>query len=192
MAIDMRTLVKVLLTLVLMLSAGGVMSAQKFSLSVNLIECARLGTLNLDASYALGRHWSITAGARYNPFTYYKGNPDRQFQARQQSYAVGARLWPWHIMSGWWFGAKTRWQEYNVGGVRSRQTREGDRFGGGLYAGYAHMIAPHLNIEFGLGVWAGADIYKVYSCPSCGLTLDDGVKGFILPDDITIGLVYVF
>lgn len=192
MAIDMRGLVKVLLVLLLMAFAEGVMRAQKFSLSVNLIECARLGTLNLDASYALGRHWSVTAGARYNPFTYYKGNSDKQFQARQQSYAVGARLWPWHIMSGWWFGAKTRWQEYNVGGVRSRQTREGDRFGGGLYAGYAHMIAPHLNIEFGLGVWAGADIYKVYSCPSCGLTLDDGVKGFILPDDITIGLVYVF
>lgn len=192
MAIDMRGLVKVLLALLLMAFAEGVMRAQKFSLSVNLIECARLGTLNLDASYALGRHWSVTAGARYNPFTYYKGNLDKQFQARQQSYAVGARLWPWHIMSGWWFGAKTRWQEYNVGGVRSRQTREGDRFGGGLYAGYAHMIAPHLNIEFGLGVWAGADIYKVYSCPSCGLTLDDGVKGFILPDDITIGLVYVF
>ena len=54
----------------------------------------------------------------------------------------------------------------------------------------AHV--SYLNIEFGLGVWAGADIYKVYSCPSCGLTLDDGVKVFILPDDITIGLVYVF
>ena len=58
--------------------------------------------------------------------------------------------------------------------------------------GNAHMLAPHLNLEFGLGLWAGADIYKVYSCPSCGLTLDGGVKGFVLPDDITIALVYVF
>ena len=192
MAIDMRRMRRLLLSLVLVLLASGVARAQKFSLSVNLIECARLGTLNLDTSYALGRHWSVTAGARYNPFTYNKSDPDRQFQARQQSYSVGARLWPWHIMSGWWFGAKTRWQEYNVGGVMSRQTREGDRFGGGLYAGYAHMITQHLNVEFGLGLWAGVDIYKVYSCPSCGLTLADGVKGFVLPDDITIGLVYVF
>ena len=182
---------KIVLILILLLT-GGMLNAQKYSVSVNLLECARLGTLNLDASYAVGRHWSLTAGARYNPFTYYAGDSERQFQARQQSYAVGARLWPWHIMSGWWFGVKTRWQEYNIGGVISPRTREGDRWGGGLYAGYAHMIAPHLNVEFGAGVWAGADIYKVYSCPSCGLTLDDRVKGFVLPDDITIALVYVF
>ena len=192
MSIDMRTIKLILLTFLLMLTTSNLVRAQKFSLSVNLLECARLGTFNIDASYAVGRHWSLTASARYNPFTYYKGDPDRQFQARQQSYALGARLWPWHIMSGWWFGTKARWQEYNIGGVFSRETREGDRFGGGLYAGYAHMLTPHLNLEFGVGLWVGADIYKVYSCPSCGLTLDGGVKGFILPDDITIGLVYVF
>ena len=192
MVIDMWGMKRGLLTLVFVLLAGGVVRAQKYSLSVNLIECARLGTLNLDASYALNRYWSVTAGVRYNPFTYYKGDVERQFQARQHSYSVGVRLWPWHVMSGWWFGAKSRWQEYNIGGVVSRQTREGDRFGGGVYAGYAYMIAPHLNLEFGMGVWAGADIYKVYSCPSCGLTVDGGVKGFVLPDDMTIGLVYVF
>ena len=190
MAIDMRGIKLMIVTLLLL--SGSVLHAQKYSLSMNLLECARLGTLNIDASYAIDRHWSLTAGVRYNPFTYHKGDSEKQFQARQQSYAVGARLWPWHIMSGWWFGAKTRWQEYNIGGVISPQTREGDRLGGGLYAGYAHMLAPFLNLEFGLGLWAGADIYKVYSCPSCGLTLDNGVKGFVLPDDITIALVYVF
>lgn len=190
MAIDMMRIKLMVVTLLLL--SGSVLHAQKYSLSMNLLECARLGTLNIDASYAIDRHWSLTAGARYNPFTYHKGDSEKQFQARQQSYAVGARLWPWHIMSGWWFGAKTRWQEYNIGGIISPQTREGDRLGGGLYAGYAHMLAPFLNLEFGLGLWAGADIYKVYSCPSCGLTLDNGVKGFVLPDDITIALVYVF
>jgi hypothetical protein len=191
MVIDMSSVKKIVAVLLLLLIANA-LKAQKYSISMNLLECARLGTFNLDASYAIDRHWSLTAGARYNPFTYHKGDPERQFQARQQSYAVGARLWPWHIMSGWWFGAKTRWQEYNIGGVMSSQAREGDRLGGGLYAGYAHMLAPYLNIEFGLGLWAGADIYKVYSCPSCGLTLDDGVKAFVLPDDISIALVYVF
>ena len=84
------------------------------------------------------------------------------------------------------------WQEYNAGGMFSQQTREGDRYGGGLYAGYAHMLAPHLNLEFGVGMWAGADVFTVYSCPSCGLTLKSGVKGFVLPDDIMLALVYVF
>ena len=184
--------IKISFALLLFLLAGGMVQAQKLSLSVNLLECAQLGTLNMDASYALGRHWSITAGARYNPFTYNEGNPERQFQARQQSYAVGARLWPWHIMSGWWFAAKLRWQEYNMGGIWSPQTREGDRFGGGLYAGYAHMLAPHMNLEFGIGLWTGADVYKVYSCPVCGLTTDSGIKSFVLPDDIMLALVYVF
>ena len=188
----MYRIIKTVLPLLVFLLLGGAARAQKFSVSVNILETAQLGTLNMDASYALDRHWSLTAGARYNPFTYNGGDPERQFQARQQSYAVGTRLWPWHIMSGWWFAAKLRWQEYNVGGIVSPQTKEGDRFGGGLYAGYAHMLAPHLNIEFGIGLWAGADIYKVYSCPLCGLTIDGGVKSFVLPDDITIALVYVF
>ena len=192
MPIDMRRLVKTGLTMLLVLLMGGVTRAQKMSLSVNLLECANLGTLNMDASYALDRHWSLTFGARYNPFTYHEGNPDRQFQYRQQSYAAGVRLWPWHIMSGWWFAAKFRWQEYNAGGMFSQQTREGDRYGGGLYAGYAHMLAPHLNLEFGVGMWAGADVFTVYSCPSCGLALKSGVKSFVLPDDIMLALVYVF
>ena len=79
-----------------------------------------------------------------------------------------------------------------MGGIWSPQTREGDRFGGGLYAGYAHMLAPHLNLEFGIGLWTGADVYKVYSCPGCGLTTDSGIKSFVLPDDIMLALVYVF
>jgi hypothetical protein len=192
MGTDMMLRRKVVCTLLLLTLACGLARAQKFSLSVNLLECARLGTLNLDASYAVGRHWSVTAGARYNPFTYRKGEPDRQFQARQQSYSAGVRVWPWHIMSGWWFAAKGRWQEYNMGGILSRTTREGDRFGGGLYAGYALMLAPHLNMEFGVGLWAGMDVYKVYSCPVCGLSLNSGNKFFILPDDVMISLVYVF
>ena len=167
-------------------------SAQKFSISTNLLGYVELGTLNLDASYALSRRWNIQAGVRYNPFTFRRDDPARQFQYRQRSYSLGVRLWPWHIWSGWWFAGKGRWQEYNVGGILSSKTREGDRFGGGLYAGYAHMLSPHLNLEFGLGLWAGVDIYKVYSCPSCGLTLESGSKAFVLPDDIMLSIVYVF
>lgn len=166
-------------------------SAQKFSLSTDLLGYARLGTMNIDASIAVSRRWSITVGARYNPFTYRKGD-EGQFQYRQQSYSLGTRMWPWHIWSGWWFAGKMRYQEYNYGGIVSDETEEGDRFGIGLYSGYTHMITPHLNLEFGLGMWNGVALYKTYSCPSCGLTVDAGNKYFILPDDIMISLVYVF
>ena len=123
--------------------------AQKFSVSTNLLGYAALGTLNADASYSVSRRWSVVVGARYNPFTFSKGDPERQFQLRQQSCYVGARLWPWHALSGWWFSSKIRYQEYNSGGIVSRETREGDRAGLGLYAGYTHFLSTHFIIDFG-------------------------------------------
>ena len=167
-------------------------AAQTFSVSTDLLGYARLGTMNLDASYAMSRRWSLTAGVRYNPFTFRKGDPERQFQSRQQSYAVGVRMWPWHTWTGWWFAGKLRYQEYNMGGIVSPKTEEGDRIGGGLYAGYTHMLSSHFNIEFGVGMWSGMAWCRQYSCPVCGLTTDSGRKFFVLPDDVMISLAYVF
>jgi hypothetical protein len=168
------------------------LDAQNVSISTNLIDYASLGTLNLETSYAVSQHWSVTASARYNPFTFNKGEAGKQFQYRQQSYALGARFWPWHTLSGWWFASKVRWQEYNFGGLFSKRTEEGDRIGAGIYSGYTHMLGPHFNIEFGGGFWTGVAVYTEYDCPRCGLTKDSGVKYFLLPDDFSISLVYVF
>lgn len=166
--------------------------AQKFSLSTNILDYACLGTVNLDASCSVSRRWSLTAGMRYNPFTYMKGDPEEQMQLRQQSYALGARVWPWHTMSGWWFAGKLRYQEYSFGGVWSDETEEGDRGGMGLYAGYTHMLSKHFNIEFGVGFWGGLDVYRRYSCPVCGLLMSTGKRLFVLPDDLMISIAYVF
>ena len=176
----------------IMLLFCGKADAQRFSVSSNLVDYAALGTLNAEVSYSLSRRWSLSAGARYNPFIFRKGDLQRQFQYRQQSYSIGARLWPWHTWSGWWFAGKLRWQEYNAGGIISPETREGDRFGAGLYAGYTYMLGAHFNLEFGLGIWTGTDIYSLYSCPVCGVTLESGNTFFMLPDDMMISLVYVF
>lgn len=166
--------------------------AQKVSVSTNVLGYAALGTMNADVSYAFTRHWSVVAGVRYNPFTFRKGDPERQFQYRQQSYSLGVRLWPWHIWSGWWFSSGLRYQEYSSGGIAGPETREGDRAGVGLYSGYTHMISRHFNVEFGAGLWGGLDVYKRYSCPVCGMKVESGRKGFVLPDNIMISLVYVF
>lgn len=167
-------------------------AAQKASVSTNLLDYLCLGTLNVDASYSVSQHWSVTAGARYNPFTFHKGDADRQFQYRQQSYSLGVRAWLWHSFSGWWFPGKLRYQEYNQGGIFKRVTEEGDRAGLSLSAGYTHMISRHFNVEFGLGLWGGTAWYRKYSCPVCGLTIEDGMKWFILPDDLMISIAYVF
>ena len=95
-------------------------------------------------------------------------------------------------MSGWWIAGKARYQEYNIGGIASRKTEEGDRGGVGMYAGYTYMLSPHLNLEMGFGMWSGVSWYKTYSCPACGITLDSGKAWFARPDDIMMSLVYVF
>ena len=165
-------------------------SAQDFSVSTNLVDYANLGTLNIEASYALSRHWSASAALRYNPFTYGKGDAIKSNRLR--SAAAGARYWPWHIFSGWWLGGKVQAEEYNVGGFRSPMTLEGDRFGGGVSGGYTYMLGPHFNLDFGVGVWGGYDRYVVYQCPHCGKVTDGGGKFFVLPNDIMLSLSYIF
>jgi len=187
----MKNILKIMMAGALALSCH-LAEAQDFSLSTDILGYARLGTMNVDASYALSRRWSLVAGARYNPFTFRKGDLEKQFQSRQQSYSIGARLWPWHIWSGWWFAGKLRYQEYNEGGIISRMTEEGDRVGAGLYAGYTHMLSKHFNIEFGLGLWAGMAAYRQYDCPVCGHVLASGNRAFLRPDDIMISVAYVF
>lgn len=165
-------------------------AAQHYSIGTNIADAANMGTFNLDGSVSLERHWSLFAGARYNPFTYGEGAD--AVTARQQAYYLGSRYWPWHVYSGWWLSGKAQYQEYNRGGFSSPATTEGDRVGLGLGAGFTYMLHPHLNLEFGLGFWAGYDAYVRYACPICGVTEESGAKAFILPNDLMLAVAYVF
>ena len=176
---------------IILLVSSTVVFSQEFSLSTNLVGYANLGTMNAEFSYAATRHISVNASVKYNPFTFHKGT-SRQFQSRQQSYAAGIRWWPWHSLSGWWVAAKLQYQEYNAGGILSCRTEEGDRAGVGLTVGYTYMLHPHVNMEFGLGGWAGCKWYTVYSCPKCGIKEENGRKAFILPNDLIVSIAYVF
>ena len=54
------------------------------------------------------------------------------------------------------------------------------------------MLRKHLNLEFGLGMWAGYDSFSTYDCPVCGVTIDSGKKFFLLPSELVMALTYVF
>jgi len=164
--------------------------SQELSLSTNLVEYANLGTLNMGFSYGFARHWSTDAELKYNPFTY--GDGDGIKFNRQQTLSAGVRFWPWHIFSGWWLSGHARYQEYATGGVYSAESSEGDRFGAAIAAGYSLLLTPHLNLDFGLGVWGGYEYYTTYSCPRCGKRLDSGEKYFLLPSDLLLTLAFVF
>lgn len=179
--------------LVLLLSGlfvGCCLYGQKFSVNSNLAGWANLGTMNAELSYGVARKWTLTLGAKYNPFSFEGRNGE--YRNRQQTYSAGMRFWPWHVYSGWWIAAKAQYQEYNTGGILSLETEEGDRWGMGVTAGYTYMLHPNLNLEFGIGLWGGVKSYAVYSCPTCGLTLDSGTGAFFLPNDIIVGVSYVF
>lgn len=176
--------------LLLLLMAAVPAAAQRWALATNVLDYANFGTLNAEGSMAVGRHWSATAVAKYNPFHYTrKGEP---LNARQQLYGAGLRFWPWHVYSGWWAGMRLQYQEYNRGGITSPATDEGDRLGLGLSGGYSYVLHPHLNLDVGLGIWGGYDRYVVYSCPVCGLTEKSGERMFLLPTDWILSLTYVF
>ena len=182
---------KIILAAFAMLLSTGLKS-QNIAVSTNIAGYANWGTLNAEASFSVARQWTVNAGVKYNPFTFKAGEDSHQVNNRQRLLAAGTRFWPWHVFSGWWIAGKLQYQEYNTGGITSSLTREGDRVGFGATVGYTYMLAKHLNLEFGLGGWAGADFFTVYECPVCGLTVDSGKKAFILPNDIIVALSYIF
>lgn len=166
------------------------LAAADYALSTNFADYARLGTMNLELSRSLSRHWSVNAGVKYNPFTFGEGEDSRQ--NRERSIIAGTRFWPWYVYSGWWLSGKLRYQEYNAGGFDSPLTQEGDRFGGGMALGYSKMLGTHFNLDLGFGMWMGYDRYVVYACPRCGRVMSTGGKYFLMPNDVILSLSYIF
>lgn len=166
--------------------------AQKMSLSTNFVDWLNFGTMNVEAGVAVSQHWSLSAGARYNPWTFRAGDSENQFQNRKQSYHLGARVWPWHVYSGWWFSGQAQYQEYNRGGIMNPDTEEGDAVGLGLSFGYTLMVHKRLNLEIGAGAWGGYKWYTRFLCPVCGRITETGEKFFVMPNEIKVSLMYVF
>ena len=182
---------KIIITL-LLIALPIFCSAQDWSVSTNAMDYVSLGTMNAEASMATGRHISINASARINPWTFHKGDPSKQMQNRQQTYAVGIRYWPWHIYSGWWMSGMAQYQEYNRGGIISATTEEGDAYGLSIGAGYSLMLHEHWNLDFGLSLWGGQKTFVTYACPSCGKITDKGAKWFFMPNDLRVSIAYIF
>jgi len=173
---------KYIISLFLLVATGLISKGQELSLATNIVDYARSGSANLEASYGFARHWSASAGVKYDSAGY----------ERQQLYSVGARYWPWHIYSGWWLCGKMQYQEFNDAERVSLKTSEGDRYGAGLSFGYAKMLNKHLNMDLGVGLWSGLSRFTTYNCPSCGKILDSGSKIFLLPNDLLMSLTWIF
>lgn len=166
-------------------------NAQRWSVSTNLIDWAALGTVNVEGSVAVSRHWSVDAEWSYNPWTYKDGRPD-QFQNRSLTGSLGTRWWPWHVFAGWWVSGSAQYQVYNRGGLLSDTAEEADAYGVGAGFGYALLIGEHINFDFGIGLWGGRKDYVTYQCTNCGRITDSGTKWFLMPDDIMVSITFIF
>ena len=170
----------------LMQSAFG----QGFSVSSNILELLNMGCMGIEAGIPAGRHLSVNASVRYNPWTVEFGE-GAAFD-KKRGFSAGARYWPWHINSGWWLGAGGSLEEYSRSPLKATLTEEGQAFGATLSAGYSWMLHPHFNIDFGAGAWGGIARYTSYECSLCGSVVARGRKRFLRPSDLRVSLVYVF
>lgn len=168
-------------------------ASQRWMAGTNAADWAYFGTVNAEASVAVDRRVSVHASAKYNPWSWKKASGERINQ-KQQTYTLGFRYWPWNVYSGWWMGAGARVGEYNRGGLIKSETEEGDAAGVDFYAGYTLMLHKRFNLEIGWGMWAGKKRYISYDCPTCGHIIHDkeGSKAFLLPDNPTVNLVWIF
>lgn len=187
-----RTVLSLLIIACSLYSNSNTACAQKVSIETNILDYINFVTLNGEVGMAVGRHGSINGTVKYNPFDFYGGEDHHIMRNRQFTLALGGRWWPWHIFSGWWIGGKAQYQVYNYGGIVSPETRQGQRVGAGVSAGYSYLFSPHFNLDFGLGGWAGVDYYTIFDCPVCGVTKEAGKKAFILPNEIMVGISYIF
>lgn len=181
---------KLIIILPLLLFMAFSSHAQNASVSTNIIGYADFLTINAEGSYGFARHWTANAGFQFNPWSF-KGDWGEARNDRRSVYA-GARYWLWNIYSGWWFGGKLQWEEYNRGGFKYPETEEGDAYGVGAATGYSLMLHRNINLDIGLGLWGGYKKYTVYRCPTCGKIEEQGEKAFIMPNDFQLSLVFTF
>lgn len=129
--------------------------AQQISLGTNLVDWGNLGTANLELGVSVGQHFSLMAGGRYNPWTMNSKKHDQLMQNHKQTAYLGVRYWPWYVNSGWWFAAKGQYSRTSNCGVWRPDRVDATAFGGGLSGGYTLMLRKHLNLDMGIGAWAG-------------------------------------
>lgn len=183
-----------LILTIFILFAGTSLFAQRFSVSVNGVDLAAFGTLNVEGGLSVAKNLSVHVGGRYNPWTFHYGEHNSELRNQQQIVYAGIRYWPWYVYSGWWMGARFQWGNYSNCGIWRPALQEGKNLMGLVAsAGYTYMLDKHFNLDFGLGVWGGyMGDYTLYDSTNKLSYRTTGARWFFYPDTIIIAVHYVF
>jgi len=163
---------------------------RRWAISTNIIGYFDRGTLNVEAQYALSRHFTADVQARLNPWA---SNGKDSFMEQHTVANVGARYWPWYVYSGLWFRSSLIAANYCLGGIFSNETPErGNSYGLEAAAGYSIIVCPWFNIDFGLGLWGGYKDYRRYE--NIGMTdvKYQNNNAFIGMSEAALSLVFIF
>ena len=183
---------KILFVAIIFICSPRVAHAQRVSVSTNALSWANLGTINLEGSVSVSKHFTVLAGAKYNPW---KLRTKSQYVLinQQATGYVGAKYWPWHVYSGWWIGAKAQFQNFTEAGLFSENMVKGNALGAGISAGYSIMIGSHVNIDFGIGGWGGRVLkYDLYTNHYDNEKISSGAKNFVFIDNVIVAIAYIF
>ena len=163
------------------------------ALSTDLVDWAYLGTANLEAGVSVHRHFSLQAGAKFNPWSFKTHGLELDLYNKQTTAYAGFRYWPWYVYSGWWVGAQAQYSGYSETGVWRHALDTGKAIGAGLSFGYTLMLSENFNLEFGAGVWGGRRFqHTLYCCPDCMKVRQSGPENFVALNDISVSVMYVF
>lgn len=190
--------IKAVIGIVLGLFAPLSGSAQRFSLSNNVVYSATL-TPNLSFETLIDSTWTVGLSGGLRPWP----NDDKaRRKYRHVSIDIFGRKWtagtPWR---GYFYGFDALWMHYNLSNLRlhyfgmfsdARHHRiQGDLVGAGSFGGYAW----NLGSGFGIDVQAGADItwthYRKYNCVHCGSPMARQNKVYLLPK-AAVDIIYKF
>lgn len=176
---------------------------QQFSVSTNIAEWANLGTMNADAGMSVSRHFSVHVGVRINPWTFGTSDPEdsykqitdenkKMFSQGKECVSLSVRYWPWYVFSGWWLRAKAQFSNYDRGGLFRPERHQGWGAGLGLGVGYSWMFNDRWNLEFGVAGWGGWCSERTWPKMNSQDKVEPVGRWFILPDEVVIGVSYVF
>jgi len=164
--------------------------ARRWAISTNLLGYADLGTINIEAQYALNRHFSVDMQAKSNAWKFKAGDG---FLEQKSVANVGVKYWPWYVYSGLWFKGAVQAANYSYGGIFKNRTPErGDSYGLVTAGGYSLIICPWMNIDFGLGIWGGYRDYRRYENVQMDSMKYHNGSAFLGLSEASVSLMFVF
>lgn len=187
-----NNILKIIFVILIFLSVPRLVRAQRVSVSTNALTWVNLGTINAEGSLSVSKHMTVFAGAKYNPWNI-RTKSKQAFYNQQTTGYAGVKYWPWHVYSGWWFGVKTQYMDFEEYGIFTEGLIRGNALGAGISMGYSFMVTSKFNIDLGIGGWGGRIFdYERYFNIYDKEPLVSGPKNFVFVDNLIIAVAYIF